>query len=143
MAERPRHPKLELIERFASLDPDRGRHLLALAVAQPQERVIEVHEPPFRTSAVCRRSARTSRPVSALSSTTDGDSPSLKEPSPTERGRSGGAHVRAVLVGIEDVGGAEVRDERGEGAARLRALLERTRVVAKEDVDLAAAGEVL
>jgi hypothetical protein len=35
----------------------------------------------------------------------------------------------------------ELRDERGEGAAGLRALLDRARVVAEEEVDLAAVGE--
>lgn len=107
MAERPRHPELELIERFTSLDPiaavtSEGENqsaagavvtkslqrfrtykvdadlassaeqwtaqrlgdgwtfhpamaaaappqLLTLAVAQPQKRVVEVHESPFRT----------------------------------------------------------------------------------------------
>ena len=62
---------------------------------------------------------------------------------PDERGLSGGAYVRAVLVGVDDERRAELRGERGEGAARLRALLERARVVAEEDVDLAAAGNAL
>jgi hypothetical protein len=48
-----------------------------------------------------------------------------------------------VLVGVDDERRAELRGERGEGAARLRALLERARVVAEEEVDLAAAGEAL
>jgi hypothetical protein len=51
--------------------------------------------------------------------------------------------VRAMLVGVEDECRAELRGERGEGAARLRALLERARVVAEEEIDLAAAGEAL
>jgi hypothetical protein len=62
---------------------------------------------------------------------------------PDERGPSGGTHVRAVVVGVDDERRAEFRGERGEGAARLRALLERARVVAQEQVDLAAAGEAL
>jgi hypothetical protein len=57
---------------------------------------------------------------------------------PDERGLSGGAHVRAVLVGVEDQRWAELRGERREWAAGLRALLERARVVAEEEVDLAA-----
>ncbi len=60
---------------------------------------------------------------------------------PNERWLSGNAHVLAVLVRVEDKGGAELRGERGEGAARLRALLERARVVAEEEVDLAAADD--
>ena len=60
-----------------------------------------------------------------------------------ERGRSGAADVGAMLMGVEDEGGAELRGERGEGAARLCALLERARVVAEEQVDLVAAGEAL
>src|SRR5262249_29341442 len=51
--------------------------------------------------------------------------------------------VRAVLMGVDDERRAELRGERGEGASCLRALLERARVVAEEDVDLAAAGEAL
>jgi hypothetical protein len=62
---------------------------------------------------------------------------------PDERGLCGGAHVRAVLVGVEDECRTELRGERGEGTARLGALLERARVVAEEEVDLAAAGEAL
>jgi hypothetical protein len=62
---------------------------------------------------------------------------------PNERGLFGGDYVRAVLVGVEDEGGAELRGERCEGAARLPALLERARVVAEEEVDLAAVGEAL
>jgi hypothetical protein len=62
---------------------------------------------------------------------------------PDERGQPGGAYVRAVLVSVDNERRAELRGERGEGAARLRALLERARVVAEEDVDLAAAGEAL
>jgi hypothetical protein len=60
-----------------------------------------------------------------------------------ERGPSFDAHVRAVLVRVEDERRAELRGQRCEGAARLRALLERARVVAKKKVDLAAAGEAL
>jgi len=60
-----------------------------------------------------------------------------------ERGLSGDAYVRAMLMGVEDEGGAELRGERGEGAARLCALLERAWVVAEEQVDLGAAGEAL
>jgi hypothetical protein len=37
---------------------------------------------------------------------------------PDARGLSGDAYVRAVLVCVEDEGGAELRGERGEGAAR-------------------------
>jgi hypothetical protein len=48
-----------------------------------------------------------------------------------------------VLVGVDDERPAELRGQRGEGASCLRALLERARVVAEEDVDLAAAGEAL
>jgi hypothetical protein len=62
---------------------------------------------------------------------------------PNERGLSGDAYVRTVLVGVEDERRAELRGERGEGASRLRALLERARVVAEKKVDLAAAGEAL
>lgn len=62
---------------------------------------------------------------------------------PNKRGLSGNAYVRAVLVRVEDEGGLELRGERGEGATRPRTLLERTRVMAEEDVDLAAAGEAL
>jgi hypothetical protein len=51
--------------------------------------------------------------------------------------------VRAVLVGVEDERWAELRRERGERAAGLRALLERARVVAEEEIDLAASGEAL
>ena len=51
--------------------------------------------------------------------------------------------MRAVLVGVDDERRAELRGERGEGASRLRALLERARIVAEEEVDLAAAGEAL
>ena len=65
----------------------------------------------------------------------------LEGAEPDECGLCGGAHVRAVLVGVDDERRAELRGERGEGAARLRALLERARVVAEEEVDLAAAGE--
>ncbi len=67
----------------------------------------------------------------------------LEGPEPEECGLCGGAHVRAVLVGVDDERWAELRGERGEGAARLRAVLERARVVAEEEVDLAAAGEAL
>ena len=67
----------------------------------------------------------------------------LEGAEPDERGRSGGAHVRAVLVRVEDERRAELRGERGEGAACLRALLEGARVVAEEEIDLAAAGEAL
>jgi hypothetical protein len=62
---------------------------------------------------------------------------------PDERGLPGGAHLRAMLVSVDDERRAELRDERGEGTARLRALLERARIVAEEDVDLAAGGEAL
>jgi hypothetical protein len=62
---------------------------------------------------------------------------------PDECGLSGGAHVRAVLVRVEDDRWAEFRDQRREGAASVRALLERAWVVAEEEVDLAAAGEAL
>lgn len=51
--------------------------------------------------------------------------------------------MRAVLVAIDDERRAEFRGERRERAASLRALLERAWVVAKEKVDLAAAGEAL
>jgi hypothetical protein len=51
--------------------------------------------------------------------------------------------VRAVLVGVEDERRAELRGERGEGTARLRALLERARVVAEEEVDLSATRDTL
>jgi hypothetical protein len=61
---------------------------------------------------------------------------------PDKCGLSDGAHVRAVLVGIDDERRPELRGESGEGAACLRALLERPRVVAEQDVDLAPAGEV-
>ena len=46
-------------------------------------------------------------------------------------------------MGVDDERRAELRDERGEGAARVRALLERARVVAEEEVDLAAGREAL
>src|SRR5919108_230130 len=49
----------------------------------------------------------------------------------------------ATRDGVEDEGRAERRGERGEGAARLRALLERARVVAEKEVDLAAGAEAL
>jgi hypothetical protein len=49
----------------------------------------------------------------------------------------------AVLVGVDGERRAELRGERGEGAARLPTLLERARVVAEKDVDVAAAGEAL
>ena len=62
---------------------------------------------------------------------------------PDERGLSGGAYVRAMLVGVDDERRAELRGERGEGAARLRASLERAGVVAEEEVDLAAARDAL
>jgi hypothetical protein len=48
--------------------------------------------------------------------------------------------VRAVLVAVNDERRAEFRGERRERAASLRALFERAWVVAKEKVDLAAAG---
>src|SRR5215204_5053093 len=67
----------------------------------------------------------------------------LEGAEPEQRGWSGGAYVRAVLVGVDDERGAELGGERGEGASRLFALLERARVVAEEDIDLAAAGEAL
>ena len=51
--------------------------------------------------------------------------------------------MRAVLVAIDDERRAEFRGERRERAASLRALFERAWVVAKEKVDLAAAGEAL
>jgi hypothetical protein len=60
---------------------------------------------------------------------------------PNERKLSGSAYLRAVLVRVDDERGAELGGERGEGAARLCALLEGARVVAEEEVDLAAAGE--
>jgi hypothetical protein len=56
---------------------------------------------------------------------------------------SGGVHVRPVLVRVENERGAKLRDERSERPARLCALLERARVVAEEEVDLAAVGEAL
>jgi hypothetical protein len=46
-------------------------------------------------------------------------------------------------VGVDDERRAELLDERSEGAARLRALLERARVVAEEEINLAAVGEAL
>ena len=64
-------------------------------------------------------------------------------PEPEERGLSAGAYVRAVQVGVDDECGAEIGRERREGAPGLRALLERARVMAEEDVDLASAGEAL
>ena len=67
----------------------------------------------------------------------------LEGPEPDECGLCAGTQVRAVLVGVDDERRAELRDERGEGAARLRALLERARVVAEEEVDLAAGREAL
>jgi hypothetical protein len=60
-----------------------------------------------------------------------------------ERGRSGRAYVRAVLVGVDDERGPELRREGGEGASCLGSLLERAWVVAEEEVDLAATGEAL
>jgi hypothetical protein len=60
-----------------------------------------------------------------------------------ERGLSGDAYVRAMPVGAEDKRWAELRGERGEGAAGLRTFIECARVVAEEDVDLAAAGDAL
>ena len=62
---------------------------------------------------------------------------------PDERGLSGGAHVWAMLVGVNDERRAEFRGERRKGAASLRALLERAWIVAEEEVDLAAPGEAL
>ena len=62
---------------------------------------------------------------------------------PDERGLFSDAYVRAVLVGVDDERWAELRGERGEGAARLRSLLERSRVVTEEQVNLAAVGEAL
>ena len=62
---------------------------------------------------------------------------------PDERGLCGGAHLSAVLVREEDERRPELRGERGERAARLSAVLERARVVAEEEIDLAAAGEAL
>lgn len=50
--------------------------------------------------------------------------------------------MRAVLVAIDDERRAEFRGERRERAASLRALFERAWVVAKEKVDLAAAGGI-
>jgi hypothetical protein len=41
---------------------------------------------------------------------------------PDKRGLSGGAHVRAVLVAVDDERGAEFRGERRERAATMRAL---------------------
>jgi transposase InsO family protein len=67
----------------------------------------------------------------------------LEGAEPDERGLSGDSYLRAVLVRVDDQRRTELRHERGEGAARLRALLERARVVAEEKVDLAAAGEAL
>src|SRR5262249_35602952 len=67
----------------------------------------------------------------------------LEGAEPEQRGRSGGAYVRAVLVGVDDERRAELRGERGEGASCLRALLERARGVAEEDVDPAVAGDAL
>jgi hypothetical protein len=46
-------------------------------------------------------------------------------------------------MAADDERRSELRGERGEGAARLRALLERARVVAEEDVDLASPGEAI
>ena len=51
--------------------------------------------------------------------------------------------MRAVPVRIDDERRAELRGERGEGAARLRALLKRARVVTEQEIDLAAASEAL
>jgi hypothetical protein len=66
----------------------------------------------------------------------------LEGAEPDERGRFRRAYLRAVLVGIDDERRAELRGERCERAARLlRALLERSRVVAEEEVDLTAVGE--
>ena len=62
---------------------------------------------------------------------------------PEERGGSIGAHVRPVLVGVDDERRTDFRGECGEGAARPRALFERARVVTEEEIDLAAAGEPL
>jgi hypothetical protein len=59
-----------------------------------------------------------------------------------ERRRSGGAHMRAVLVRVDDEHRAELRCERSKGAARPRALLECAGVVAEEEIDLAAASEL-
>jgi hypothetical protein len=67
----------------------------------------------------------------------------LEGAEPDERRLSDGADVREVLVRVEDERGADLSNERGERAARPRALLERPRVVAEEDVDLAAAGDAL
>jgi hypothetical protein len=62
---------------------------------------------------------------------------------PDESGRSGGAYMRAVLACVDDERRAQFRGERGEGPPRLRAVLQRARVVAEEEVDLAAAGDAL
>ncbi len=67
----------------------------------------------------------------------------LEGAEPDERWLSGGAHVRAVLVGIDNERRAELCRDCGEGPARVRALLQRSRVVAEEEVDLAPAGEAL
>jgi hypothetical protein len=45
----------------------------------------------------------------------------LERAKPDEDTLSGGAYVRAVLVGVDDDRRAQFRDERGEGAARLPA----------------------
>jgi hypothetical protein len=60
---------------------------------------------------------------------------------PDERGLSGSAHVREVLVGVDDERRTQLRGERSEGTPRLRGLLECARVVAEQDVDLASRGE--
>src|SRR5262245_58955997 len=62
---------------------------------------------------------------------------------PEERWRSSRVYVRPVMVGVDDERRAECGGERGEGASCLRALFERARVVAEEEVDLAAPGEAL
>lgn len=62
---------------------------------------------------------------------------------PEQRRRSGGADVRALLVGVDDERWAQLLGECGEGTSGRRALFERPRVVAEEHVDLAAAGEAL
>src|SRR5262245_30130406 len=67
----------------------------------------------------------------------------LEGAEPEQRGHSSGTYPRAVLVGVDDERRAELRSERGEGASCLRPLLERARVVAEEDVDVAAGGEAL
>jgi hypothetical protein len=98
----------------------------------------------FRLSSGLPAAQRADEPVGLGAVEHDGRGLAVPEGAePDKRDPSVDADVRAVLVRVEDEGGAELGGERCERAARLRALLERARVVTEEEVDLAAAGEAL